>query len=61
MALASLQVGDKPSQAESGVELFYKVGVTPWFQVTADMQVITPILEQAETSLVLGLRARIDF
>ena len=35
--------------------------VTPWCHVTADLQVITPILERAETSLVLGLRAKIDF
>jgi porin len=50
-----------PLRDEHGLELFYKVGVTPWCQVTADMQVTTPILERAETSLVLGLRARIDF
>jgi porin len=50
-----------PLRDERGVELFYKVGVTPWMQVTADMQVITPILEPAETSLVLGARVRIDF
>jgi porin len=50
-----------PLRDEHGLELFYKVGVTPWCQVTADMQVITPILERAETSLVLGFRARIDF
>ena len=43
------------------MELFYNVGVTPWFHVTTDLQVITPILERAETSLVLGLRAKIDF
>ena len=50
-----------PLRDERGVELFYNVGVTPWFHVTADMQVITPILERADTSLVLGLRAKIDF
>ena len=50
-----------PVRDERGVELFYNVGVTPWCHVTADLQVITPILERAETSLVLGLRAKIDF
>ena len=50
-----------PLRDERGLELFYKVGVTPWFQVTADMQVITPILERVETSLVVGMRARVDF
>jgi shikimate kinase len=46
---------------EHGLELFYNVAVTPWFHVTADLQVITPTLELAKTSLVLGLRAKIDF
>jgi porin len=50
-----------PLRDERGLEVFYKFGVTPWFQVTADMQVVTPILEGAETSLALGLRAKIDF
>jgi porin len=46
---------------ERGVELFYNVGVTPWCHITTDLQVVTPILELADTSLVLGLRAKIDF
>jgi len=50
-----------PVRDERGLELFYNVGVTPWCHVTADLQVITPIQERAETSLVLGLRAKIDF
>ena len=50
-----------PLRDERGLELFYNFGVTPWFHLTTDMQVITPILEGADTSLVLGLRAKIDF
>jgi porin len=50
-----------PVGDERGLELFYNVGVTPWCHVTADLQVITPILERVEASLVLGLRAKIDF
>jgi porin len=50
-----------PVRDERGLELFYNVAVTPWCHVTTDLQVITPILERAETSLVLGLRAKIDF
>jgi porin len=46
---------------ERGLELFYNVAVTPWFHVTADLQVITPLLQGARTSLVLGLRSKIDF
>ena len=50
-----------PVRDERGLELFYNVAVTPWFHVTPDLQVITPILEPVKTSLVLGLRAKIDF
>lgn len=50
-----------PLRDERGLELFYNVAVTPWCHVTTDLQVITPVLERAETSLVLGLRAKIDF
>jgi len=50
-----------PVRDERGLELFYNVSVTPWCHVTTDLQVITPIMERAQTSLVLGLRAKIDF
>jgi len=50
-----------PLRNERGVEVLYKFGVTPSFYVTADMQVVTPVLEFAQTSLVLGARARVDF
>jgi porin len=50
-----------PLRDERGLELFYNVAMTPWCHVTTDLQVITPALERAETSLVLGLRAKIDF
>jgi porin len=46
---------------ERGLELFYNVAVTPWFHVTADLQVITPLLQPVHNSLVLGLRSKIDF
>lgn len=50
-----------PVRDERGLELFYNVAVTPWCHVTADLQVVTPILTSANTSLVLGLRTKIDF
>ena len=50
-----------PLRDERGLELFYNVGVTPWCHVTTDLQVITPSQARAETSLVLGLRVKIDF
>ena len=50
-----------PVRDERGLELFYNVGVTPWLHITPDLQVITPILGRAKTSLVLGLRMKMDF
>jgi porin len=50
-----------PVRDERGLELFYNVGVTPWCHITPDLQLITPTREVAETSVVLGLRAKIDF
>ena len=50
-----------PVRDERGLEIFYNVGVTPWCHITPDLQVITPILGGAKTSLVLGLRMKIDF
>jgi porin len=50
-----------PVGDEHGLELFYNVGVRPWLHVTPDLQAIRPILRGAETSLVLGLRMKIDF
>jgi porin len=50
-----------PVRDERGLELFYNVGVTLWCHMTADLQVITPTLSHAGTSVVLGLRTKIDF
>jgi porin len=50
-----------PLRDEHGVELYYNVAVTPWCQITPDVQVITPFRDRADTTLVLGLRAMIDF
>ena len=46
---------------EHGVELYYNVAITPWCQITPDLQVITPFRDRADTSLICGLRAMIDF
>lgn len=50
-----------PMQNESGVELYYNVQATPWCQITPDLQVIDPFLTRADSSLLFGLRAKIDF
>ena len=50
-----------PLRDEYGVELYYNIAVTPWCQITPDIQAITPFRDQVDTSLLFGLRAQIDF
>ena len=50
-----------PLQDEQGAELYYNIQVTPWCQITPDLQVVSPFRERADTSLLAGLRAKIDF
>jgi porin len=50
-----------PLRDEQGVELFYDAAITPWFRLTADLQAIDPSQLAADTSLLLGLRAKIIF
>ena len=53
----------------NGVELFYNIEVTPWFHLTADLQIIdsgfqgVPILgvTNPDTAVVVGLRGKIEF
>ncbi len=37
------------------------VAVTPWCQITPDLQVIAPFRERADASLLFGFRAKMDF
>lgn len=50
-----------PLRDEHGLELYYNAAVTPWFQITPDLQVITPFRDQAATAVIFGLRAKCDF
>jgi porin len=50
-----------PLGDEQGVELFYNIAVTPWFQLTPDLQVINPFREAVDTAVVLGVRGKLDF
>jgi porin len=45
---------------EFGGEVFYNLAVTPWFLVTADLQVISPAFA-ADPAVFLGLRAQLKF
>lgn len=44
-----------------GVELYYNAALTPWFHLTADMQLVEPADVSNDTAFVLGLRGKIDF
>jgi porin len=53
--------GGTPLGNEQGVELYYNARVTPWLQITPDLQVIEPFQKGIDTAVVLGVRAKIDF
>jgi porin len=55
-ALAGTPLGN-----EHGVEIYYNARVTPWCQVTPDLQIIEPFQKDADTALVVGVRAKLDF
>ena len=50
-----------PIRDEYGAELFYNLSITPWFRLTADLQVIHPPLRDRDTAVVGGLRAQVVF
>ena len=52
---------DEKLRDEHGIEMYYNVAITPWCQLTPDLQVITPFRDRAETALLLGVRANVEF
>jgi porin len=50
-----------PLMDEQGVKLYYNTRITPWFQFTPDVEIVEPFQRQANTALLFGLRAKIDF
>jgi len=57
----------EPLRDEYGFEIFYNVAITPWLQVTPDIQVVKPAQKQTNsgenvnTAVVLGLRLQVVF
>jgi len=47
-------------QNVTGVELYYNAAVTPWFHLTADLQVVDNQNVGDDTAFILGLRGKID-
>ncbi len=51
----------RPLGDEQGGEIYYKIAATPWCQITPNLQLIDPFRDRVDSSLLVGLRARIDF
>lgn len=48
-------------QDEQGVELYYNIAVTPWLHITPDIQIIEPARRAVSTTIIAGVRIKIDF
>ena len=48
-------------QDVQGVELYYNAAITPWFHLTADLQVVDNENAADDTAIMPGLRANIRF
>jgi porin len=46
---------------EAGVEVFYNAKITPWFDVSANLQAIDPALSANDRAIFAGLRATLRF
>lgn len=42
-----------------GGEVYYNAQVTPWFNLTFDLQTVEPAIQRLDTAVVLGLRAHV--
>ncbi len=46
---------------EQGFEIFYRMEVTPWCSVSADLQIVNPATASRDSFVALGLRTNIRF
>ncbi len=46
---------------EQGVEIYYNFALTPWLRITPDIQIISPARKSVDTTVVAGVRVKIDF
>ena len=44
-----------------GVEVYYNAEITPWFHLTADLQIVDNENVAHDTATIFGLRAKLDF
>jgi porin len=58
----SIAAGEDISlQDLQGVEVYYKFGLTPWLDVTADLQVVQPSINTFDTDVIASVRTKITF
>lgn len=57
--LALLPLGGRLPRPEHQFEAFYNLHITPWLQLTGDLQIIRPTRSVADTAIVPGVRLRI--
>jgi porin len=50
-----------PLQDVQGGELYYNMAVTPWLNVTPDLQIIQPSVVGRDTAIVVGMRGKLTF
>jgi porin len=58
--LALLPLGG-PLQVEHQLEAFYNLHLTPWLQLTGDLQILRPNRPAAQTAIVPAVRLRVVF
>jgi porin len=59
--LALLPPRRDPLRVEHQVEMFYNFHLTPWFQLTGNLQIIRPTRPVADTAIIPGASLRIVF
>ena len=50
-----------PFEDEQGLEVYYSLAATPWFRLTADLQVVNPASGAARTAVTGAVRANVVF
>jgi porin len=56
-----LPLGRRRLQVEHQLEVFYNLHLTPWFQLTGDVQILRPNRPVADTAVVPAVRVRVVF
>lgn len=46
---------------EQGAELWYSLGLTSWFRLTGDVQIVNPARGDSDIAVITGLRGQVSF